>query len=39
MSHDNCEYPERKPKEGKCSEEQMRKCHGNEEDHPCERKK
>jgi len=39
MSQDNCKHPERKPKDGKCSEGQIKECHGNEEDHPCERKK
>jgi len=26
MNHKECEHPERRPKDGKCSEEQMREC-------------
>ncbi|MFW6148940.1 MAG: hypothetical protein ACOC6D_03690 [Atribacterota bacterium] len=36
MSYDNCEHPDRKPKDGNCSEEQIKKCHGEKEIHPCE---
>ena len=39
MSHDTCEHPERKPKDGKCSEEQIKKCHGSPNTHPCESEK
>jgi len=39
MNHDNCEHPERKPKDGKCSEEQIKKCHGEKEGHPCDSEK
>ncbi len=39
MTNNNCEHPERKPKNGKCSEEQIRKCHGEKEIHPCEETK
>jgi hypothetical protein len=38
MCQDNCEHPELKPKYDKCSEEQIKKCYGNEEDHPCDYK-
>ncbi|MGD9551601.1 MAG: hypothetical protein AB7V60_00595 [Candidatus Caldatribacteriota bacterium] len=34
MSNNECEHPERKPKDGKCGKEQIKKCHGEKEDHP-----
>jgi len=30
MCKDSCKYPERKPKKGKCSKEQIKICHGKE---------
>ena len=39
MSNDNCEHPERRPKDGKCSEEQIKKCHGSKEEHLCDSEK
>jgi len=39
MSNNNCEHPESRPKDGKCSEEQIKKCHGSTEDHPCDSEK
>ncbi len=33
-----CEKPENlKGKPGECSEEQIRKCHGDVKEHPCEK--
>jgi ArsR family transcriptional regulator len=33
----NCEHPEKlKDSEGKCSKEQIKECHGERDDHPCE---
>lgn len=33
---ENCQCPEElKGKPGDCSPEQVRKCHGDEQDHPC----
>lgn len=32
----DCEHPELKPKDGKCSEELIKKCHGDVEEHPCD---
>lgn len=29
-----CEHPELKPTNGKCSEELIQKCHGNTKEHP-----
>ncbi len=40
MSECKCQKPELKPKDGgKCSTEQIKKCHGDEKHHPCEQKK
>ena len=39
MNHNDCEHPERRPKDGKCSEEQIRRCHGEKEKHPCDSEK
>lgn len=39
MSHNECEHPEARPKDGKCSAEQIKKCHGSEEEHPCDNEK
>lgn len=36
---DNCEHPELRPADGKCSEEQIKKCHGNVKEHTCESEK
>ncbi|KXL51769.1 hypothetical protein CLNEO_28360 [Anaerotignum neopropionicum] len=30
-----CEHPERRPADSKCSEELIQKCHGSTKDHPC----
>jgi hypothetical protein len=38
MSKKKCEHPELKPKEGKCSDELIKKCHGKDKKHPCEEK-
>ena len=38
MSKNTCEHPERKPKNGKCSKELIKKCHGNKKEHPCDQK-
>jgi len=38
-THDTCEHPERRPKDGKCGEEQIKQCHGEKEDHPCNSEK
>ncbi|RNC29391.1 MAG: hypothetical protein AWM53_00744 [Candidatus Dichloromethanomonas elyunquensis] len=32
----NCQNPELRPASGKCSEEQIKECHGDEKEHPCE---
>jgi hypothetical protein len=33
---EHCQNPESlKRRPGKCSPEQIKKCHGNENDHPC----
>jgi len=35
----NCEHPEKlKESPGKCSKEQIKECHGEQEEHPCEDK-
>ncbi len=39
MSNNECKHPERRPKEGKCDEEQIKKCHGEKEGHPCDSEK
>lgn len=39
MNHNDCEHPERRPKDGKCSEEQIKRCHGGKEEHPCDSEK
>ncbi len=38
MSENNqtCMHPELRPEDGKCSEEQIQKCHGNKNEHPCD---
>jgi|LSQX01.1.fsa_nt_gb hypothetical protein len=36
MCKSKCEHPELKPEEGKCSEEQIKHCHCDEKDHPCD---
>ena len=36
MSECNCEKPDLRPEDGKCSEEQIKTCHGDEKAHPCE---
>lgn len=33
-----CEQPHLKPKEGKCGEKQIKECHGDKGEHPCEKK-
>ncbi len=38
MSESNCEHPDLKPKSGKCSDEQIEKCHGKVKTHPCSTK-
>ncbi len=35
MCKSNCENPQLRPKDGKCSEELVKRCHGKEESHPC----
>jgi hypothetical protein len=34
-----CTHPELKPEHGKCSEEQIQKCHGDNKEHPCKSEK
>ncbi len=34
----NCKQPKLRPKEGKCSEKQIKECHGNEKEHTCKEK-
>ncbi|HZK24768.1 MAG TPA: hypothetical protein VFC74_05200 [Oscillospiraceae bacterium] len=34
MSKPDCEHPELRPEDGKCSAEQIRKCHGKDKTHP-----
>jgi len=35
-----CQYPEKlKAKPEECSPEQIKECHGDSEEHPCEEKK
>lgn len=36
MCKTNCEHPELKLKSGKCSEQQIKNCHGEEKKHPCD---
>jgi hypothetical protein len=35
MSNDKCEHPELRPKDGKCSEQLVKECHGDQVKHPC----
>lgn len=35
MSDCNCKHPELKPENGECSEERIKKCHGDQKEHPC----
>jgi hypothetical protein len=35
MGECKCEQPELRPKDGKCGEELIEKCHGKVEKHPC----
>jgi hypothetical protein len=35
VTKDNCEHPELRPKDGKCGEELIRQCHGDQSKHPC----
>lgn len=37
MCECKCEHPELKPEKGKCSEQQIKECHGDEKEHPCEK--
>jgi hypothetical protein len=40
MCKENCQHPEKKKgKPGKCSDEQIKKCHGDTKKHPCTVKK
>ncbi len=40
MSNCDCKHPELKPENAKCSDKQIKECHGKEEvAHPCEKKK
>jgi len=32
----DCEHPELKPDDGKCSEKQIKECHGDVKEHPCD---
>ncbi|MCR3921458.1 MAG: hypothetical protein NUK65_02945 [Firmicutes bacterium] len=34
MSESKCDHPELKPNSGKCSDEQVKKCHGEEKMYP-----
>ncbi len=36
MATDQCQHPELKPRKGKCSKQQIRQCHGDEQNHPCD---
>ncbi len=36
---DKCKHPELRPEDGKCTDEQIKKCHGDEEKHTCDEKK
>ncbi|MBT9164641.1 MAG: hypothetical protein DDT22_00633 [candidate division WS2 bacterium] len=35
MCENKCPKPELRPKDGKCSEEQIKECHPEEKTHPC----
>lgn len=35
MCKSNCEHPELRPKDGKCNDELIEKCHGKDKTHPC----
>jgi hypothetical protein len=36
MCKENCQFPERlKGRPGKCTPEQIKKCHGETNEHPC----
>lgn len=35
MCDDKCKHPELKPQTGKCSKQQIEKCHGTEKKHTC----
>lgn len=43
MSENNkkidCEHPDRRPVDGKCSKELIEKCHGSTKEHPCKSEK
>ncbi len=36
MCKTRCEHPNLKPKDGQCSEELIKHCHGQEKNHPCD---
>lgn len=38
MCKSNCDYPELRPKDGKCSDELIEKCHGRDKEHLCNEK-
>ncbi len=39
MCKSNCDHPDLKPKDGKCSEELINRCHAHEKDHACDDRK
>jgi hypothetical protein len=40
MCKENCEHPEKlKSKPGECTPEQIKECHGDTKNHPCEEKR
>jgi len=40
MCKDQCEHPEKlKGRPEECTQEQIKECHGDTKDHPCEKKK
>jgi hypothetical protein len=40
MCKENCQYPEKlKGKPEECSLEQIKECHGDTKEHPCEQEK
>ncbi|PHS30950.1 MAG: hypothetical protein COA82_10895 [Alkaliphilus sp.] len=35
MCKSNCDHPELRPENGKCSDELIKKCHCKDKNHPC----
>lgn len=38
MCKSNCEHPELKPKDNKCNDDLIKKCHGKKKNHSCNHK-